>query len=94
MIDTEMLNEYIKVRNLNQEKYLKLSKINANLLLALKNLFNAESLNINLLVDKMNEYLDNRWQIECCRNAVMRMNQNIYFCEKVGVTNESTRTNN
>ena len=94
MTDIEMLNEYIKVRDINQRKYLSLSKANANLLLALKNLFNAESININLIVDKMNEYLNNRWEIECCRNAVMRMNEHIYYCEKVGVRNEFTKSNN
>lgn len=86
MNDQEMLDEYIKVRDEYQIRYLRLSKLNACLLLALKNLFNADSINTYLIKNKMNEYLDNEWEIEQCRTGILRMNENIYYCSKVGVT--------
>ena len=85
MTDNDMLNEYVKVRDEYQLRYLRLSKVNASLLLALKNLFNAESINTYLIKSKMNEYLDNEWEIDQCRNGILRMNENIYYCSKVGV---------
>lgn len=84
MNDKELLQKYIYTRDKAQEKYLKLSRENANILLGLKNLINAESVNLDLLAVQVEKWLDNRYQILCCRDAVMRMNENIYISSAVG----------